>query len=599
MFLRLLLGFILTTAVIHAEDTGHPLRGVVTRKIEDRKLVMVKHEAIPGFMRAMTMAFSVSEADWPKLEPGAHLTATLRGGRGNWRLSDIVLTDENYAPLPVVGVATSASASAVAPGPAVTAAYPLKIDALASPAPTGASVISLFRGANGTIGIGWIESASEGSSALRCALFNPTDRTWSAPATVATGADWVVSDLNCPQFALAADGSLTVVWFVNNPSTGAHEHGHLHAKFSHKAAGTTAWSEPAPLSRENRINEFAAVTALADGRVLAVWLDGRAKHTDGQTQRLYGRVLGTDGPDQLIDDSACACCPTTLTAFPNGDALVAYRARREGNVRDIHTSVFREGQWGQPRILSADDWTINGCPVNGPQLDSNAGQVGVTWFTGADGSPKVLASASPDAGARFLMPQRIDLGHPLGQADVVLLHDGSRLVTWLEGGDQPGLWLRCISAQDALIPAVRLAVAATGRPQIALLKDYDATPAQLLVAFANETEDKKALTILLATLPDLSTLAGRAPCLPCDEHDANATRGYGVKGVITGLPDAETVTLQFDEIPGVMRAGSLACKVNPGLHAELPVGQGLLGRIEQRDGVWWLFSVKRLGATHR
>ncbi|MFM1851268.1 MAG: hypothetical protein RIS54_952 [Verrucomicrobiota bacterium] len=79
-------------------EAGHPLRGVVTRKLEDRKLVLVKHEEIPGFMRAMTMAFSVPEKDWPSLEPGVHLTATLHGGRGDWRLSGITLTDENYQP---------------------------------------------------------------------------------------------------------------------------------------------------------------------------------------------------------------------------------------------------------------------------------------------------------------------------------------------------------------------------------------------------------------------------------------------------------------------------------------------------------------------
>lgn len=79
-------------------EAGHPLRGVVTRKLEDRKLVLVKHEEIPGFMRAMTMAFSVPEKDWPLLEPGVHLTATLHGGRGDWRLSGITLTDENYQP---------------------------------------------------------------------------------------------------------------------------------------------------------------------------------------------------------------------------------------------------------------------------------------------------------------------------------------------------------------------------------------------------------------------------------------------------------------------------------------------------------------------
>ena len=60
-----------------AAETGHPLRGVVTRVLAPEKLVLVQHEEIPGFMGAMTMAFRVPDAVWPQLTPGTRLTATL------------------------------------------------------------------------------------------------------------------------------------------------------------------------------------------------------------------------------------------------------------------------------------------------------------------------------------------------------------------------------------------------------------------------------------------------------------------------------------------------------------------------------------------
>lgn len=584
MITRLLLILLLgTTVTLAADDAGHPLRGVVTRKLEERKLVFIKHEEIPGFMRAMTMGFAVPDADWPKLAPGMHLTATLRGSRGDWRLSDLVLTNENYEPL----VATPASAH-----------YPLHLTELNSPAPPGASALTIFRQANGSAGLGWIETSPNHTATLRYALFDSTARAWADAETVATGTDWAINDLNCPQFALSANGTLTALWYVRNPSTEAPAHGNLHAVFSQKTVGGT-WSTPAPLSRESHATEFAALTPLAENRVLAVWLDGRAKPHGSGTQQLWGRVLGEHETDQLIDDSVCDCCPTALKAFPNGDALVAYRAHRDEETRDIHTSVWREGVWSHPRILSADDWSIDGCPVNGPQIDIQAGQVAAVWFTAADRQPRVLASASPDAGARFLMPQRIDLGHPRGQPDVAQLRDGSRIVTWLEGGAQPGLWLRHISAQDEIGPMVCLAPPATGRPQIVLLKDYDASPAQILAAYTQDHGGQSTIKTLLITLPALSILAGRAPCLPCDEQDANASRGYGVKGSITNWPEPDKVTLRLEEIPGVMRAGTLTCQVEPGLQAALPVGQSLLGRIEPRDGTWWLFNVKLLSAPSR
>jgi len=573
MFTRLLLCLCLVTPLFASEDAGHPLRGVVTRRLEEKKLVLVHHEEIPGFMRGMTMAFSVPEDVWPLLQPDVHLTATLHGGRGDWRLRDVVLTDEHYQPLP--------------PAPK----FPVAIATLPTPAAAGAAASVLFYGTKGEVGLGWIEG-DEAAATLRYAWFDRERGAWGEPQTVASGANWQVSDLNCPQFAVSIDGTLTALWYVNNPPRGhgGHEHGNLKAWISQQVPAG-GWSTPVPLSAESNFTEFAALQPLAKGGVPAVWLDGRAKRAANGPQQLYGRVIGTDGPDVLIDNSVCDCCPTALTAFPNGDALVAYRARREGEIRDIHTSLFRRGQWREPRVLSVDDWSIKGCPVNGPQLASHAGDVAVAWFTGAGGMPRIYASASTDAGARFLMPQRIDVGQARGQVDVVQLRDGSRLVTWLESGDRAGLMLRRISPRDEIGPAVRLAADFSGRPQVGLLKDYDATPAELLVSGTTAA----GVATLRVTLPDLSTLAGRAPCVPCDEDDALASRGYGVKGRITDWPGVDEVTLRFEEIPGVMRRGELVCKVEPELQATLPVGQRLLGRIEQRQGAWWLFAVKPLG----
>jgi len=81
-------------------EEGPLVKGMVTRVLEDRRLVMVKHEEIPGVMRAMTMAFTVPEEVWDKLSPGVYLTGILGGGRGDWRLSDVKLTDWRYNPLP-------------------------------------------------------------------------------------------------------------------------------------------------------------------------------------------------------------------------------------------------------------------------------------------------------------------------------------------------------------------------------------------------------------------------------------------------------------------------------------------------------------------
>lgn len=76
-----------------AKDEGHALKGVVTKVLEERKLVMIKHEEIPGFMKAMTMAFSVPDEVWPQLKPGVALTGRMHKGEKGWKLTDVKVLD--------------------------------------------------------------------------------------------------------------------------------------------------------------------------------------------------------------------------------------------------------------------------------------------------------------------------------------------------------------------------------------------------------------------------------------------------------------------------------------------------------------------------
>jgi Cu/Ag efflux protein CusF len=83
-----------------AATAGHPLRGVVTSVLADKKLVMVKHEEIPGFMKAMTMAFIVPAEIYPALTPGTRLAAILLPRQADgWHLESVRLLADTGAPL--------------------------------------------------------------------------------------------------------------------------------------------------------------------------------------------------------------------------------------------------------------------------------------------------------------------------------------------------------------------------------------------------------------------------------------------------------------------------------------------------------------------
>src|SRR5688500_12631799 len=67
----------------------HPLRGVITAVHADRSSLMVKHEEIPGVMRAMTMLFKVVPATLKSVQKGETITAMMSRHGDEWWLHDV------------------------------------------------------------------------------------------------------------------------------------------------------------------------------------------------------------------------------------------------------------------------------------------------------------------------------------------------------------------------------------------------------------------------------------------------------------------------------------------------------------------------------
>lgn len=481
-----------------------------------------------------------------------------------------------------------------------------------APAPAPGAIASGPSLAPGPLGAAWLSwQEKQGvNTALRFARFEAANAQWTAADTIAHGPDWFINWADFPAVTVGANGRATAVWFVKNPevpSPAGAAAGHSHHGPGYRAMirrttdGGRTWGAPAPLTTESDSVEFVSLATLADGRVLAAWLDGRAKQRGSQMQQLYSRVLDSAGADTLVDPAVCDCCQTTLTAFPDGTALLAYRGRTAEEVRDIRVTRFRGQAWDAPRPLSGDDWRINACPVNGPQLASDGGRVAAAWFTAADNDPRVLASFSPDAGARFLMPLQVNETKPAGRVATALLRDGALLVTWV---DVAGiLWLRRITPDFATAEAVPLTTPAHGSvkgfPRLALVRDYvgGKEPAQLLVTFTTETAP--ALRTLLVTVPegDLLEAEKNCECAPTPDQ----LRGFSIRGIISSLnAAAATMTIQHYEVPGIFAEGSREFRVPPALFGgAVQPGRQFLGRVEQRDGIWWLIEVRLIAGPPR
>lgn len=81
-------------AATHGKKTAdpakrHPLRGVVTAIDADLSAIRVKHEEIPGVMRAMTMLFKVDAATLKAVKTGDAITAQMNREEGEWRLHEV------------------------------------------------------------------------------------------------------------------------------------------------------------------------------------------------------------------------------------------------------------------------------------------------------------------------------------------------------------------------------------------------------------------------------------------------------------------------------------------------------------------------------
>ena len=492
--------------------------------------------------------------------------------------------------------------------PANPAALPaLTAEDLASPAAAGALGASLATGSDGRAWLSWLERGPGAETALRFSVFDATAKSWAPTRTVARGADWFVNWADFPALAPGPDGHATAVWFVNNPSTPgaavAHDHDGpgYHAMISQSADAGKTWSAPLPLTRESTSVEFVSLATLADGRVLAAWLDGRAKHGGGKTQQLYARVLGSTDADTLVDPSVCDCCSTTLTAFLDGSALLAYRGRTNEEVRDIRVARFRRGGWDEPRALNHDDWRIAGCPVNGPQIASDGGRVAAAWFTASDNDPRVLISFSPDAGARFLMPLRLDTAKPAGRVDTLLLRDGAMLASWVSADG--AIEMRRVSPDFALGESLQLSRPEPGRmksvTRMALVRDYagGTISAQLLVAFAQDGATAGVRT-LLVSVPEGEMLAAEKNC-DCSPT-AEQLQGFAIRGTLLEARPAEGVVhVTHPELPGIFPAGTHVFNVSPNRLTPAQAGRSFLGRIERRDGAWWLFDVRLIATPQK
>lgn len=241
-----------------------------------------------------------------------------------------------------------------------------------------------------------------------------------------------------PQLAADSSGAISVLYAVGKEVPGKRFPVSA-MRFIRSTDQGRTWSRPVTVNdgHEFGSHNFHAITAAADGSLLATWLDAREGHSGVWMSRSHdgGRTWEANRP--IYSEPTCPCCRTSVAVAADGTIYVAWRAILSGDVRDVVITKSTDGgrSWAAPVRPRTDGWVYPGCPHAGPSLKVDArNRVHVAWWTGKEGEAGVYYARSDD-GATTFTAQPIATGERARPAHVQLATSlsGTVFLAWDDG----------------------------------------------------------------------------------------------------------------------------------------------------------------------
>ena len=277
--------------------------------------------------------------------------------------------------------------------------------------------------------LSWMERGTADSVLKHAAL---TDDGFNAPREVTTESRMFVNWADLPSVTALSEDHWLAHWLrYSADKTYSYD-----VVVSQSFDGGNTWNEAITAHTDGTPTEHGFVSILRDANgALLVWLDGR--NTPDSSMTLRSAVITPEGSrssEQEIDNSVCDCCQTDIALAASGPIAV-YRDRTSEEIRDIYVTRRLDGQWQPGTRLFADDWHIEGCPVNGPSIIADGERVAVAWFSAADDKPIVRVIFSSDSGKTFGDPIEIASGRVAGYVGLTAIDDAAVVVSWVAKGD--------------------------------------------------------------------------------------------------------------------------------------------------------------------
>lgn len=394
----------------------------------------------------------------------------------------------------------SVTPAAKAP-PQAKKSFRLAVSQLESPGGANSGEVFVAPGAPGRFVMSWLEQREGEKHELRGAVFE--NGKWSDPFVVVARDNFFVNWADFPSIVPGERGTLFAHWLEKSGSSKYQYDVHLTASND----GGKSWRESLVPHKGQRPSEygFASLVPLkGEDRVALAWLDGRnmIEEGEGEMNLRYAEFSanGEIAADTVLDARVCECCQTGMTITSNGTRVVVYRDRSAEEVRDIGIVRSADGKFSDPALVHGDGWTIPGCPVNGPQIDSLGERTVVAWFTEAQQKPSVKVKFSTTDPATFGNPIVVSDGAPLGRVDIAFLRDELAAVAWLEQVEGAAeVRLQLVSPEgvvgSATTVAKTVAARSSGFPRLA----FDGE--RLLLAW-NAVEPERRVRTALITIEE-------------------------------------------------------------------------------------------------
>jgi hypothetical protein len=320
----------------------------------------------------------------------------------------------------------------------------------------------------------WQEASAEGS-ALQFAVMDAAGKE-RRRGLVSSGPERFVNGADFPSLAVLDNGDWVTFWLQKTAQgTYAYEIRTVRSRDKGRS-----WDAPVVVHRDGTPTEHGFVSMAAAGvdKVRLIWLDGRNMaatadaHGEGGDEHMTLRsaVIGRDGTPQderELDALTCACCQTDL-ARGERRTLAVYRDRTEKEIRDI--GVVDLAAATAPGRVHSDNWTMPGCPVNGPALAVNGDRFLVVWPTMAKGPMEVRMAFSD--GEAFSTPLALGEGEmETGRVDAAARKDGWLVSRVTSHERRPALTLTALASDGSKLAEETMVSPVGGYPRMAVIGD--------------------------------------------------------------------------------------------------------------------------------